>query len=50
MKTWLTHNFRLKVLSVVLATVIWWLINSKIGPEPDAPAGPGAVRHNQSAP
>ncbi|MBI4027150.1 MAG: hypothetical protein HY360_19345 [Verrucomicrobia bacterium] len=50
MKIWLTHNFKLKVLSVVLATVIWWLINSKIGPEPDAPDSSGAVRHGYSAP
>lgn len=31
MKTWLTHNFGLKVISVFLAAIIWWVIQVRSG-------------------
>ncbi|NUN92294.1 MAG: hypothetical protein HUU04_00775 [Verrucomicrobiae bacterium] len=40
MKNWFTHNFGLKVLSVFLAAIIWWIIQVRSGvsrgdPPPD---------------
>ena len=26
MKSWLTHNLGLKIFSILLAAIIWWLI------------------------
>jgi hypothetical protein len=31
MKAWFIHNVGLKILSVVLAIIVWFLINEKLG-------------------
>ncbi len=31
MRTWLTHNFGLKVVSVLLAAIVWWVIQVRSG-------------------
>lgn len=32
MKSWILHNLGLKILSVMLAVLIWWLIRSEVHP------------------
>jgi len=50
MKSWLLHNLGLKLFSIALATVIWWLINNRIN-EQTGPLFPsGALRAFPSAP
>jgi len=41
MKFWLTHNLGLKIISVILAVVVWWLIKAKIEVFPDMPPESG---------
>jgi hypothetical protein len=46
MRTWLTHNFGLKVVSVLLAAILWWVIQVRSGalrgdaPADEVPSGP----------
>ena len=46
MKNWVTHNFGLKVVSVLLAAILWWVIQVRSGalraeyPADEIPSGP----------
>lgn len=30
MKTWFLHNLGLKIISVIIAAVLWWLVHARI--------------------
>jgi len=50
MKSWLLHDLGLKMFSIALAAVIWWLIHNRINEQIGPLFPPGSQRAFPSVP